>query len=117
MPITKINDEGREFGDECTNRRCLNSGTRSDIRTVLKAGMMMAAIALVETTGDQTFLCFTHLFRLLNEQWNESKRYQLRRSTIKTNGSAIPARIDAVLNSLLNGVISDSVNIKTSGTG
>ena len=70
MPITKINDEGREFGDECTNRRRLNSGTRSDVQTVLKAGMMMAAIALVETTGDQTFLCFTQVFRLMNSGTN-----------------------------------------------
>ena len=70
MSITKINDEGSEFGDECTNRRCLNSGTRSDVRTVLKAGMMMAAKALVESEGDQTFLCFTQVFRLMNSGTN-----------------------------------------------
>jgi hypothetical protein len=41
------------------------------------------------------------------EKKYESRQYQLRRSTIKAIYSAIQARIDAVLNNLLNGTSDD----------
>ena len=74
ISITKVNDKDENLCDTGTNRCCfLNSLVKEvTVRRRLTAitGPRQHGAKVLESEGDQTFLCFKYLFRSMNSGTN-----------------------------------------------